>query len=42
MLRSILVATDASSAANRALALAIEIAVKHGAELDIVYVVRDL
>ena len=42
MLRSILVATDASSAANRALALAIEIAVKHEAELDIVYVVRDL
>lgn len=42
MLRSILVATDASSAANRALALAIEIAVKHGASLDIIYVVRDL
>lgn len=42
MLSSILVATDASSAANRALALAIEIAVKHEAGLDIVYVIRDL
>lgn len=42
MLKSILVATDASPAANRALALAIEIAVKHEATLDIVYVIRDL
>ena len=42
MLGSILVATDASPAANRAVALAIEIAVKHEAALDIVYVVRDL
>ena len=42
MLNSILVATDASPAANRALGLAIEIAVKHEATLDIVYVVRDL
>ena len=42
MLNSILVATDASPAADRALALAIEIAVKHEATLEIVYVVRDL
>ena len=42
MIKSILVATDASPAANRALALAIEMAVKHEARLEIVYVVRDL
>ena len=42
MIKSILVATDASPAANRALALAIEMAVKHGAELEIVHVIRDL
>ena len=42
MLKSILVATDASPAANRALSLAIEIAVKHDATLEIVYVIRDL
>ncbi|MGI9301419.1 MAG: universal stress protein [Gammaproteobacteria bacterium] len=42
MIESILVATDASPAANRALALAIEMAVKHAAKLDIVYVVRDM
>ena len=42
MINSILVATDASPLANRALALTIEIAVKHDAVLDIVYVVRDL
>ena len=42
MIKSILVATDASPAANRALALAIEMAVKHEAELEIVHVIRDL
>ena len=42
MIKSILVATDASPAANRALALAIEMAVKHEATLEIVYVIRDL
>lgn len=42
MLKSILVATDASPAANRALTLAIDIAVKHEATLEIVYVIRDL
>ena len=34
--------TDASPAANRALALAIEMAVKHEAVLEIVHVIRDL
>ena len=33
-IKSILVATDASPAANRALALAIEMAVKHEARLE--------
>ncbi len=42
MISSILVATDASPAANRALALAIDMAVKHGAKLDIVYVIREM
>ena len=42
MIKSILVATDASPAANRALALAVEMAVKHEAKLEIVYVIRDL
>ena len=42
MIKSILVATDASPAANRALALAIEMAVKHEAKLEIVHVIRDL
>lgn len=42
MINSILVATDASPAANRALALAIEMAVKYAASLDIIYVVRDM
>ena len=42
MIKSILVATDASPAANRALALAVEMAVKHEAALEIVYVIRDL
>lgn len=42
MIESILVATDASPPANRALALAIEMAVKHEAKLEIVHVIRDL
>ena len=42
MIKSILVATDASPAANRALALAVEMAVKHEATLEIVHVIRDL
>ena len=42
MITSILVATDASPAANRALALAIEMAVRHEAKLEIVHVIRDL
>ena len=42
MIQSILVATDASPAANRALALAIEMAVSHEAALEIVHVIRDL
>ena len=42
MIKSILVATDASPAANRALALAIEMAVRHEASLEIVHVIRDL
>lgn len=42
MIKSILVATDASPAANRALALAIEMAVRHEAKLEIVHVIRDL
>ena len=42
MIKSILVATDASPAANRALALAIEMAVRHEAALEIVHVIRDL
>ena len=42
MIKSLLVATDASPAANRALELAIEMAVKHEAKLEIVYVIRDL
>jgi len=41
-IKSILVATDASPAANRALALAIEMAVRHEAKLEIVHVIRDL
>ena len=42
MIKSILVATDASPAANRALALAIDMSVKYGATLHIVYVIRDM
>ena len=42
MLKSILVATDASPAANRALTLAIDLAKTHGARLDVVYAVRDM
>lgn len=42
MIKSILVATDASPAANRALALAIDMSVKYSATLHIVYVIRDM
>ena len=42
MIDAILVATDASPAANRALAMAIEMAGKHGARLDIIYVIREM
>lgn len=42
MTESILVASDASPAANRALGVAIDMAQKHGATLDIIYVVRDM
>ena len=42
MIKSILVATDASPAANRALTLAIDMAVRHEAALEIVHVIRDL
>ncbi len=42
MIESILVATDASPAANRALALAIDMSLKHAATLEIIYVVRDM
>ena len=42
MIKSILVATDASPAANRALALAIDMAVRYEAALEIVHVIRDL
>ena len=39
---SILVATDASPPANRALAVAIDMATKYDAELHIMYVIRDM
>lgn len=42
MTKSILVATDASPAANRALGVATDMALKYGAQLDIIYVVRDM
>ena len=42
MIGSILVATDASPAANRALAVAIDMAVRYEARLDIVYVIREM
>ena len=42
MIESILVATDASPAANRALALAIDMSTKYDATLHIIYVIRDM
>ncbi len=42
MIKSVLVATDASPPSNRALAMAIDLAATHGARLDIVYVVREM
>ena len=42
MIDAILVATDASPPANRALALAVDMAVRHGARLDIIYVIREM
>ena len=42
MIDSILVASDASPAANRALALAIEMSIAHEATLHIMYVIRDM
>lgn len=42
MIKSVLVATDASPPSNRALAMAIDLAATHGAKLDIIYVVRDM
>ncbi|MCY4222051.1 MAG: universal stress protein [Thiotrichales bacterium] len=42
MIKSILVATDASPVANRALDLAIDMAVRYEAGLEIVHVIRDL
>ena len=42
MINSILVATDASAASNRALKMAAQFAVLHKAELLIVHVIRDM
>lgn len=42
MIESILVATDASPSANRALALAIDMSTKYDASLHIIYVIRDM
>ncbi len=42
MINSILVATDASAASNRALKMAVQIAGQHNAELLIVHVIRDM
>jgi len=42
MINSILVATDASAASNRALKMAVEIAGQHNAELLLVHVIRDM
>ena len=42
MVNSILVATDASAASNRALEMAIQFARQHNAELLIVHVIRDM
>jgi len=42
MIKRILVATDASRAANRAIDLAADIAAKYGSSLDILHVVRQM
>ena len=42
MIKSILVATDASAASNRALEMAAQFAGQHNAELLIVHVIRDM
>ena len=42
MIKRILVATDASRAANRAVDLAADMATKYGASLEILYVVRHM
>ncbi|MFT5115494.1 MAG: nucleotide-binding universal stress UspA family protein [Parasphingorhabdus sp.] len=42
MINSILVATDASAASNRALAMAAQLAEFHKAELHIIHVIRDM
>jgi len=42
MINSILVATDASAASNRALKMAVQIAGQHDAELLIVHIIRDM
>ena len=42
MLKRILVATDASHAANRAIDLAADLAAKYGSSLDILHVVRQM
>ena len=42
MINSILVATDASAASNRALEMAAQLAEQHDAELLIVHVIRDM
>ncbi len=42
MINSILVATDASAASNRAMKMAVQFAEQHDAELIIVHVIRDM
>ena len=42
MINSILVATDASAASNRALKMAVQFAGQHNAELLIIHVIRDM
>lgn len=42
MINRILVASDASAASNRALDMAAQFAIQHGAELLIVHVIRDM
>ena len=42
MIKSILVATDASAASNRALKMAVQIAGQHNAALLIIHVIRDM